>query len=61
MSKECIMCGKSRASGNNVSHSNRKTRRTFGANIHKANVEIDGVVRREKVCTRCMRTAKKTV
>lgn len=59
MSKVCTICGKGRTSGNNVSHSNRKTRRTFGANVHKVRVEIDGVESNEYVCTRCIRTSKK--
>jgi len=61
MAKECIVCGKGRASGNNVSHSNRKTRRTFSANVHKVSVEVNGVNQRRNVCTRCMRTSKKSV
>jgi len=61
MAKACIVCGKGRSSGNNVSHSNRKTRRTFSANVHKVNVEINGVNQRQNVCTRCMRTSKKSV
>ena len=35
MSRVCNICGKGQASGNNVSHSNRKTRRTFKVNVQK--------------------------
>lgn len=59
MSKICVICGKGRVSGNNVSHSNRKTKRTFSANLHKVKVEVDGVQSSEYVCTRCLRTTKK--
>ena len=59
MSKVCVICGKGKTSGNNVSHSNRKTRRTFEANVQKTTVEINGKTSTEYVCTRCMRTAKK--
>lgn len=59
MSKVCAVCGKGRTSGNNVSHSNRKTKRTYGANVHKVNVEIDGKEERRYVCTRCLRTSQK--
>lgn len=55
MSKKCAICGKGIMSGNNVSHSNRKTRRTFGANVQK--VSVDGV--NQHVCTKCIKTAKK--
>ena len=60
MSKVCVICGKGKVSGNNVSHSHRKTKRTFEANVQKTTVEIDGKPSVEYVCTRCMRTAKKT-
>lgn len=59
MSRVCVICGKGRTSGNNVSHSNRRTKRTFNANVHKVRVEINGVESNEYVCTRCMRTSKK--
>lgn len=59
MSRACVICGKGRSSGNNVSHSVRRTKRTFNPNVHKVAVEIDGVVQRRYVCTRCLRTAKK--
>ncbi|MDR0426184.1 MAG: 50S ribosomal protein L28 [Clostridiales bacterium] len=58
MSRVCVICGKGRASGNNVSHSNRKTKRSFNANVHKVRVEIDGKESNEYVCTRCMRSSK---
>ncbi|MDR0856572.1 MAG: 50S ribosomal protein L28 [Clostridiales bacterium] len=61
MSRVCIVCGKGRASGNNVSHSNRHTRRTFSANVQKVKVTVDGKESAEYVCTRCLRTEKKGV
>ena len=59
MSKVCVICGKGKVSGNNVSHSHRKTKRTFEANVQKTKVEIDGTESTEYVCTRCLRTLKK--
>ena len=38
--KVCEVCGKGRTSGNNVSHSMRHTKRTFGANIQKVDVPL---------------------
>ena len=35
MSKVCQVTGKRTVSGNNVSHSNRKTRRRFMPNLHE--------------------------
>ncbi|MBQ2711618.1 MAG: 50S ribosomal protein L28 [Clostridia bacterium] len=59
MSKVCAICGKSKMSGNKVSHSNRKTPKTYSANLKKVTVEINGRASTEYVCTRCMRTANK--
>ncbi len=44
MSRVCSVCGKGQDSGNNVSHSNRKTRRTFKANVQKVKLVKDGKV-----------------
>ena len=59
MSRVCAICSKGASSGNNVSHSNRKTRRTFDANVQKVKIEIDGKESNQYVCTRCLRTARK--
>lgn len=60
MSRVCAICGKGKASGNNVSHSNRKTRRTFEANVQKVSVEIDGKSTNQYLCTKCIKTSKKS-
>ena len=44
MSRVCSICGKGQTSGNNVSHSHRKTRRTFKANVQKVSYVKDGKV-----------------
>lgn len=59
MSRVCAVCGKGKLSGNNVSHSNMRTRRTWGANIQKVKIEVDGKVSSQYVCTKCLKTAKK--
>ncbi|MCY3542691.1 MAG: 50S ribosomal protein L28 [Chloroflexota bacterium] len=43
-------------SGNNVSHSKRRTRRRWRANLQKATIQVDGKTKRMKLCTRCLRT-----
>jgi len=58
MSRVCSICEKGRTSGNNVSHSNRRTRRTFNANVQKIKVVEDGVVKNEYVCARCLKSGK---
>ena len=58
MSRKCEVCGKGQVSGNNVSHSNRHTRRKWNANIQTVRIEEDGKVRKARVCTRCLRSGK---
>ena len=59
MSRKCEICGKGQVSGNNVSHSNRHTRRKWNANIQTVRIqEENGTVRRINVCTRCIRSNK---
>lgn len=57
MSKECQVCGKKRASGNNVSHSNRKTKRVFNPNIQSVN--LGGM--KIKVCAKCIKSLGKKI
>ena len=59
MSRVCNVCGKGQTTGNNVSHSNRKTRRTFKANVQKISYVEDGKEMNGYVCARCIRTLKK--
>ncbi len=60
MSKNCVACGKHTVSGNAVSHSNVKVRRTWEANLQKVRILEDGVARRAYVCTRCLKSGKVT-
>ena len=54
----CYTCGKSVAHGNNVSHANNKTRRTWKPNLQVARIVIDGKTTKVKVCTRCLNAGK---
>jgi large subunit ribosomal protein L28 len=58
MAKKCDVCGKKVMVGNNVSHSNNRTKRRFYPNLQKVKVNIDGTVKRIKVCTRCIKANK---
>ncbi len=51
MSKVCEICGKKKTSGNKVSHSNRKTRRTFSPNLQTVNLGGKKI----KVCSKCIK------
>jgi len=60
MSMFCEICGKGPATGNQVSHSNRKTRRRWLPNLQKATLTIKGKEQTLRVCTRCIRTSRKS-
>ncbi|MBR0130198.1 MAG: 50S ribosomal protein L28 [Firmicutes bacterium] len=60
MSKKCEICGKGQVSGNNVSHSRRRTRRKWNANIQSVRVVENGTIVRKNVCTSCIRSGKIT-
>lgn len=55
MSKVCQTCGKGPTTGNNVSHSNRHTRRRFLPNL--VTKRFDGL--KVKLCTACLRTLRR--
>ncbi len=59
MSRVCSVCGKGQTSGNNVSHSKRRTRRTFKANVQKVSYVKEGKVVNDYVCARCMKTVER--
>ena len=58
MSKRCEICNKGPMFGNNVSHANNKTRRRFDPNLQSVRALVNGVARRIKVCTRCLKAGK---
>lgn len=54
----CSVCGKQKVSGNNISHANNKTKRSFKPNLQKIRVQTDNGAKRRYVCTRCLRSGK---
>lgn len=58
MGKYCEVCNKGVMSGNKVSHSNRKTKRTWAPNIQTVRVLVNGAPKKMNVCTRCLRSGK---
>lgn len=55
---KCTVCEKGLTFGNNVSHSNRKTSRTYKSNLQSIRVNEEGTVKSVKVCTRCLKSGK---
>lgn len=58
MSRKCEICGKSVHVGNNVSHSNRKTKKVWYPNLQKIKVLQNGKPKRMVVCTTCLKSNK---
>ena len=56
----CDICGKRRMVGNQVSHSNIKTKRRQQGNVQKVRAKVEGAVQRLHVCTRCLRSGRVT-
>ena len=57
---KCEICGKGVVFGHNVSHSNRKTNRSWKPNIRKVKAVVNGTPTTVHVCSRCMRSGKVT-
>jgi large subunit ribosomal protein L28 len=59
MSKFCDCCGRGPVTGNNVSHSNRHTRRRWNINIQSVRVDVGGgETRKLNICTKCLRSGR---
>lgn len=58
MSRVCSVCQKGQMSGNNVSHSNRKSKRTWSANVQKVTVKEGNSTAKKYVCTKCLKSGK---
>jgi len=55
MASSCDICGKGPSFGNNVSHSQVKTRR-----IQRVKTLVAGTAKRQNVCTSCLKAGKVT-
>ena len=56
---KCDNCGKGPQFGQNVSFSQKKTKRKFKPNIQRVSVFEDGRRTRKYLCTRCIKTMSK--
>ena len=54
----CDVCGKGAHFGNNVSHSHRRSNRTFKANLKHVTIKTETGNKKCYVCTRCLRSGK---
>ncbi len=58
MAKRCDICGKGPMVGNNVSHAHNTTKRRWLPNLKKIRAQIDGQVKRIRVCTQCIKSGR---
>ena len=58
MSRVCQVTGRRPSAGNNVSHSNRKTKRRWNPNIQRVRAVVAGTPKRLNVCTSCLKAGK---
>ena len=58
MAAVCEICGKKPGFGNNISHSHRRSRRRFNANVQRLRVSVNGAPKRMRVCTSCLKANK---
>lgn len=58
MASNCEICGKGPWTGKKVSHSHRRSSKTWNANIQKIKIWDDGRARRAHVCTSCIKAGK---
>ena len=56
MSRVCDICGKRSLTGNHRSHSMNASKRKFYPNLQTVKAEIDGGVKKVKVCASCLRS-----
>lgn len=57
---KCEVCSKDMLFGLSVSHSNRKTNRSWKPNVRKVKVVENGTAKSVNICTRCLRSKKVT-
>lgn len=55
---KCEVCGKDVAFGIQVSHSHRRSNRTWKPNVKRVKAIVNGTPKHIHVCTRCLRSNK---
>lgn len=56
MARECAITGKKKKSGNIVTHSHRKIKRSFKPNLRRVKAVVDGKVKRIWVSTAALKS-----
>ena len=58
MSKVCVICKKGPIVGYNVSHAHNRTKRRWLPNLQRVRVQLNGIVKKIRVCTTCLKSGK---
>ncbi len=58
MARECAICGRRVSYARSVSHSGKRSPKVRAPNLQRVHAVIDGVRRRIRVCTRCLKAGK---
>lgn len=58
MAKRCDICGRGPSYGNRVSHAHNVTRRRWNINLQRVRAKVNGVQKRIRVCTACLRAGR---
>ena len=58
MAQVCDVCGKGPQFGNNISHAHNVTRRRWKPNLQQVKSVTNGVTKRVRVCTSCIKSGK---
>ncbi|MCL6636525.1 MAG: 50S ribosomal protein L28 [Alicyclobacillus sp.] len=58
MARRCEICGKQPSTGHLVSHAENKTKRRWLPNLQSVRANVNGTVKRIRVCTRCLKAGK---
>jgi large subunit ribosomal protein L28 len=53
MANVCERCGKHTKAGRTITHSHKVNRRTLYPNLQTLRVDVNGVKKKVKICTRC--------
>ena len=55
---KCDICEKEKVFSMQVSHSHRRTARTFKPNVQTVRANVNGTTKKVNVCTRCLKSGK---
>ncbi len=55
---KCEICNKDVKFSLQVSHSHRRTARTFKPNVQTVKANVNGATKKMKVCTKCLKSGK---